>query len=76
MFLVKSRESHKSRILKQLKRSGKYGSWTHELVKPSVGGHRLSSYIKQLRKDGYGISVVRINQYESKYYLVSFPEEE
>lgn len=75
MLFTKPKESHKSRILKQLKRSGKYGSWTHELVKPSVGGHRLSSYIKQLRKDGYGISVVKINNFEHKYYLVSSPDE-
>lgn len=61
-------ETHTSRILKHLKRCGDHGAWTHELARQSIGGHRFSAYIADLRKEGHNISRIRITNYESKYF--------
>lgn len=69
LFTKTKPQPHKAKVLQALKKAGHYGQWTHELVKPGVGGHRLSSYIQQLRKEGHTIRVVSITRNEFKYFL-------
>lgn len=71
-MLFKPKESQQTRILKALKKAGRYGLWNYELSRICLSWHRR---IGQLREDGYGISAVRVSKGNFKYFLVSEPEE-
>lgn len=67
--------SHESRLLSELKKNRHYGVFNYILARPSVGGLGYRGRISALRKDGYGISAIRISTGIFKYYLVSEPEQ-
>lgn len=69
MLFHKTKQTHEDRILKALHDAGHHGLWTHELARQSIGGHKFSAYISDLRKDGYNISRIRMSNFESKYFL-------
>lgn len=61
--------THKASTLAALKRAGKFGLYGHDLANQELGGHRFGEYIRQLRAEGYVISLVRINKATTKYIL-------
>ncbi len=68
MLFKKSKyESQSTKILKKLKKAGKYGQTNYELAKVCIGWHRR---ITDLRKSGEPIVTVRISRGIFKYYLV------
>lgn len=70
MFLLKNKPSHHDRILKHLKKCGRYGSWNYELARESIGGLAWHRRITDLRKEGHNIVKARMTGGSFKYYLV------
>ena len=69
LFIKKTKpESHTSRILKQLKKAGKYGCYNHELAKPGIGGIGWHRRITDLRKSGEKIIMLRLSNGKVKYF--------
>lgn len=68
-MLLKKSKPHGEKVLNQLKKSGKYGVFGHDLAKQNVGGWRFGEYIRQLRSKGHVIDTVRISGNTTKYYL-------
>lgn len=68
---VESRhENYESQILKKLKATP-YGVHSHELANIT---YKFSTYISDLRKDGYQITAVRVSGQHFKYYYTEQPE--